>query len=169
MIGFGRLYSVTFVNTSISAQQDIFYIKPAADKICIIEGVYLANVGGSADAGDAQEELYDLEILRLPATVTVGSGGTAITTNTANYAAVSVNDANGAFTARSNDTTKATSSGTIKTMHADGWNVRIPYVWMPPPEHRVMVANAEAVVVRLNTTPADAVTCNGTILVREMP
>lgn len=163
----GRVYAFTFVNTSISAQQDIFYIKPAADKICVIEGIYVSNVGGAADAGDAQEELYDVEIIRVPATVTVGSGGSASATGTLN--ALLVNDAAAGFTARSNDTAKATTSGTLRVIHGDGWNVRIPYVWMPPPEHRPMVANAEAIVFRLNTTPADAVTCNGTIYVRELP
>ena len=77
MIGIGRLYTVGFEAVSIAAQQDFFYIKPAADKICILEGVYLSNVGGTADAGDAQEELLEIIMLRLPATVTVGSGGTA--------------------------------------------------------------------------------------------
>jgi len=48
-------------------------------------------------------------------------------------------------------------------------NVRIPYVWLPPPEHRHLVANAQAWVCRLNTTPADAVLFNGTCLVREIP
>src|SRR4051812_22261038 len=94
----GRVYAFTFVNTSISAQQDIFYIKPAADKICVIEGIYVSNVGGAADAGDAQEELYDVEIIRVPATVTVGSGGSASATGTLN--SLLANDTAASFTAR---------------------------------------------------------------------
>lgn len=167
MFGLGRAYSFTFVNIGIAAQQDIFYIKPAADKICVIEAVYLSNVGIAADAGDAQEELWDLEIVRLPATVTVGSGGAASGTGDLNPLAV--NDTAASFTARRNDTTKATTSGVVRVIHGDGWNIRIPYVWMPPPEHRILVANAEAVCVRLNSTPTDSVTCNGTIVVRELP
>lgn len=165
MIGIGRCYTVTFAAVSVTAQQELFYIKPAADKPCVIEAVYIANVGGAADAGDAQEELYDVELLRLPATVTVGSGGTAPTPR-----ALAVNDAAAGFTARANDTTKASSSGTAQLIHADGLNVRVPGPWwLPPPEHRVMVANAEAVVCRLNTTPADAISLSGTMYVREMP
>ena len=164
MIGIGRLYSVAFENVSIALQQDFFYIKPAADKICVVEGVYLSNVGGAADAGDAQEELYDIVMLRVPATVTVGSGGTAPTPNP-----VATNDAAAGFVARANDTTKATTSGTLLIMHSDGLNVRIPYTWFPAPEHRHIVANAQAWVCRLNTTPADAVLFNGTCLVREIP
>lgn len=162
--GLGRLYAVGFNAVSIAAQQDFFYIKPAADKICVIEAVYLSNVGVAADAGDAQEELLDLRIAYVPATVTVGSGGGAFTPNP-----LSVNDTAAGFTARINDTTKATSSGTIIWRHSDGWNVRVPYVYLPPPEHRTIVANAAAITFQLYSTPTDAVLCSGTMLVREMP
>ncbi len=167
MIGTGRAYSLTFENVSISAAQDLFYVKPAADKVCVIEAVYLSNVGGTADAGDAQEEILRLVINRLPATVTVGSGGSASATGTLNPLAT--NDASAGFTGRTNDTTPATTSGTARTLHADGWNVRIPYVYLPPPEHRPWVANAEAIVFKLLSTPADAVSCSGTCVIREMP
>jgi len=164
MMGLGRLYTVEFHNVAISAQQDLFYIKPAADKVCFIEALKLSNVGGAADAGDAQEELYRLEIIRLPSTVTVGSGGNSFTPS-----AVAVNDAAAGFTARINDTTVATTSGTAVNVDSDGWNVRLPYAWPGLPEHRLPIANAQAIVVRLVTTPADAVTCNGTLYVREIP
>jgi hypothetical protein len=45
MIGLGRAYAVEFHNVGVAAQQDLFYVKPAADKICVIEAVYLSNVG----------------------------------------------------------------------------------------------------------------------------
>lgn len=164
MIGLGRAYVVPFNNVSIAAKQDFFYIKPAADKICVIEAVYLSNVGIAADAGDAQEELWDIRMIRLPATVTAGSVGTAPTPNP-----LSTNDAAAGFTARVNDTTVATTSGTALQLHNDGLNVRVPYVWMPPPEHRPIVANAQAIVFRLESIPTDAVLFNGSMIVRELP
>jgi len=164
MIGLGRAYTVAFAAVSISAQQTLFYIKPAADKICVIEAIYLGVTGGNADAGDAQEELYDIELIYLPATVTVGSGGTAPTPGPK-----SVNDTAASFTARVNDTTKATTSGTAITRHPDGWNSRIPFSYIPPAEHRDIVANAAAIIVNLNTTPADAFLANGEMTVRELP
>lgn len=164
MIGIGRAYTAVFTNVAVAAVQDLFYIKPAADKICVIEAVYLSNVGVAADAGDAQEELLRVEMIRLPATVTVGSGGNSFTPTP-----LALNDTAAGFTARINDTTPATTSGTGTTMHADGWNVRVPYVYMPPPEHRVLVANAQAVVFKLLSTPTDSVNCSGTIVVRELP
>ena len=167
MIGLGRLYSLVFENVSIAAAQDLFYIKPAADKMCVAEAIYLNNVGGTADAGDAQEELLRVVIDRLPTVVTVGTGGAASTATT--LGPVEVNDTAASFTGRTNDTGVATTSGTIRTIHPDGWNVRIPYVWLPPPEHRIMVANPEALVFRLLSTPADAILCSGVIYVRELP
>lgn len=167
MIGAGRLYTVAFQAVAISAKQDIFYIKPAADKPCVIEAIYLSNVGVGADAGDAQEELLDVQLLYIPATVTAGTGGTAPTPRS-----LLVGDAAAGFTARVNDvTTVATTTGTRYPLHADGWNVRIPYVWLPPPEHRPIVANAAAMVFRLaetGTAMADAITTNGTMYVREL-
>lgn len=163
MIGAGRAYAIEFHNVGVAAQQDMFYVKPAADKLIIVEAIYVANVGIAADAGDAQEELWDVELIRVPATVTVGSGGTAMTPNPLN-----ANDAAAGATCRVNDTTKATTSGTLLVLHADGLNVRIPYVWMPPPEHRPTVTNAQAMVFRLNSTPTDSVTMNGTMIIREL-
>lgn len=164
MIGLGRAYSVFFTAVSVTAQQDLFYIKPAADKICVIESIYIAASGGTADAGDAQEELLDVELIYLPATVTASAGGAAVTPHP-----LIANDAAAGFTARVNDTTKATTTGTSVVSHPDGFNNRIPYVYAPPAEHREIVANAAAMVFRLNTTPADAILLSGKMVVRELP
>lgn len=166
MIGVGRGYAVTFVAVSVAAKQDLFYIKPAADKTTIIEAIYLSNVGVAADAGDAQEELLDVQLLYLPATVTAGSVGTAPTARPA-----LVGDTAYGGSCRVNDTTVATSSGTRYPVHADSWNVRIPYVYMPPPENRVEVSNAAAIVFRLGengSVMADAISCSGTMFIREL-
>jgi hypothetical protein len=162
-VGLGRLYTVVFTAVSVTVAQDLFYLKPAADKPIDLEAVYISNVGGTADAGDAQEELLRLEIIRLPATVTAGSGGTAPTPNPINP-----NDAAAGFTSRVNDTTVATTSGTALTLHSDGWNVRAGWPFPAVPEHRIPVANAQALVVRLNTAPADAILISGTAYVREL-
>lgn len=163
MMGLGRLYTVEFHNIAITAVQDLFYIKPAADKPVALEACYISNVGGTADAGDAQEELLRVEVIRLPATVTVGSGGSAFTPSP-----VEPNDTAAGFTARTNDTTVATTSGTAATLHPDGWNVRIPWTWLPPPEHRLLAANAGAIVVRLNLAPNDSIATSGVLYVREL-
>jgi hypothetical protein len=162
-MGLGRLYTVTFTNVTVSAAQDLFYIKPAADKPVYVEFVSLTVVGGTADAADAQEELLDLRVVRLPATVTVGSGGGAFTPLPLMSA-----DAAAGFTARINDTTIATSSSSLQVLHADGMNSRVGFQYLPAPEHRLPVSNAAAIVVRLTGAPADAIAVNGTLLAREV-
>jgi hypothetical protein len=157
----GRLYSVTFENVAIAAAQDLFEITPADDKPCIIHGLILSNVGGIADAGDAQEELLRLLIRR--GHTTSGSGGSAPTPGVLNPA-----DAAAAFTAEVNNTTVA-SVGTTVDLHADGWNIRIPYVWLPTPELRPVVTQANTtLVVRLVAAPNDSVQCSGTLYVEEV-
>jgi hypothetical protein len=163
MFGLGRAYTVPFSAVAVTAKMDLFYLKPAADKPISLEWFEIAASGGTADAGDAQEELLDIRVIKLPATVTVGSGGTAPTPSP-----LATNDAAAGFTARVNDTTVATTSGTALTMHPSGWNNRVPGVWLPPPEHRQLVANAQAIVVRLETAPADSILLSGVAYVREL-
>lgn len=159
-----RLYTVTFANVSVAAAQDIFYLNPAANKPVKLHAVYLSNVGLAADAGDAQESFDRVEIIKLPATVTVGSGGTAPTPTP-----ILTNDTAAAFTARVNDTSLATTSGTALTLHADGWNERSwgPF-YLPPIEHRPVVANGQAIVIRMVSTPGDAILLSGTAYVEEL-
>jgi len=159
----GRCYTVTFSAVSVSAQQEFFYIKPAADKPVQIEWAKITNVDLAAEAGDAHEDFWRIELIYLPATVTVGSGGTAPTPGP-----LEVNDTAAGFTARVNDTTKATTSGTAVTIDADGMNNRIGYVYLPTPENRPVVANAAAIVLRLNSTPTGTNLLNGTMYVREL-
>lgn len=158
-----RLYTVVFTAVSIAAVQDLFYLKPAADKPIRLHSVYLANVGGTADAADAQEEDLRVEIIHVPTTVTVGSGGSAPTPNP-----LLPSDAAAGFTGRVNDTTVATTNGTLLTKHSDGWNTRVPFNYRPTPEERIVCANAAAIVVRLNLAPNDAFNVSGTAYVEEL-
>lgn len=156
-----RAYSVTFENVSVSAAQDLFEITPADDKPVKLLALYLSNVGGSADAGDAQEELWRLAVIR--GHTTSGSGGSAPTPTPVNSSA----DTAAGFAAEANNTTIA-STGTTTTVHADGWNVRVPYqmVWLPETRPGASQANT-TIVVRLLSTPADAVSVSGTLYVAE--
>jgi hypothetical protein len=159
-----RIYTVSFKAVAVAAAQDLFYLKPAAEKPCKLHAVYLANVGGASDAGDAQEAFDRIEMILLPATVTVGSGGGAKTPNP-----LIPNDAAAGFTARVNDTTVATTSGTALDLHLDGWNERgWGPIFLPPPEHRLVFQSAGALVVRLTAAPPDSITLSGTAYVEEL-
>lgn len=157
----GRHYSVIFENVAVAAAQDFFEITPASNKPIVIEGLTLDNVGGTADAGDAQEEFLRLLIRR--GHTTSGSAGTAPTPNP-----LRTGDAAAGFTAEVNNTTIA-SVGTTKDLVSLGWNVRVPLreFWT---EEVVPGASAAdtTIVVRLLSTPADSIQISGTLFVCEM-
>jgi hypothetical protein len=90
-------------------------------------------------------------VRRMTATITVGSGGSSIT------AAAPVDDAGGtvwSFTARCNDTTVATTSGTNQVTEDLGWNVRNTPAdfWLPDTDFATKAKQTEAIVVRMETT-----------------
>lgn len=156
-----RVYAVTFENVSVAAAQDLFELTPADDKPVRILGLQLANVGGAADAGDAQEELWRLAIIR--GHTTGGSGGSSFTP-----VPLDPSDAAAGFAAEINNTTIA-SVGTTTTPFADGMNVRIPYQQFFTPETCPKANQGNTtIVVRLLSTPADAVSLSGTLYVEEL-
>lgn len=157
----GRMYTVIFENVSISAAQDLFELTPADDKPIRIWGLKLSNVGGTADAGDAQEELLRITINR--GTTTSGSGGSAPTPRP-----LAAGDSAAGFTAEVNNTTPS-SSGTNVVLDADGWNVRIPYLFWYTPETTPYCTQASTLLtVKLEAAPADAISCSGTLYVEEI-
>jgi hypothetical protein len=152
-----RFYTVSFGGVAVTAQQDLFYVAPADDKPCEIVGFFL---GQSTEVGDAAEEFLRYAIIR--GHTTVGSGGTAPTPRP-------VDRSGGAagFTARVNDTTIA-SSGTGVTLHADTFNVRAgEKLWIPEGCWAEATQADGSIVVRLLSTPADSITFDGTLYVRE--
>lgn len=151
-----RMYSVQFNGVAVTAQQDFFEITAAAGKNLRIHGVVL---GQSTDVGDAAEEM--LSILIKHGATTSGSGGSTPTPVRTN-----VTDTAAGFAAEANNTTKA-SAGTIVTAHADVWNIRSPFIWLPPEKMQIELTGSRRLTVELATTPADSLTCNGTIYVEE--
>lgn len=159
----GRKYAVGFENVAITAAQDLFDIAPATDKPIVIYGFTLDNVGGTADAGDAQEEMLRLQIIR--GLATVGSGGSSATPFKLESAAVAA----AGFTARVNDTTVAVvGGGSTESGPPFGWNVRVPLRehW---PEEACPGCSAAAtrIVVRLLSTVADSINVSGCLYVCE--
>jgi len=155
-----RMYACPFDAVSVSAAQDFWEVPPADDKPVYIAGIWLDNVGGTADAADAQEELLRLAIYR--GFTTSGSGGSTVTPVPANS---SIDTAAGA-TVEINNTTVATTSGTL--LAAMGWNVRVPFREWFPQEFWVGASQTNTtLLVRLVTAPADAVSMSGTLWIVE--
>ena len=154
----GRVYSAEFAAVAVAAAQDLFSILPAVDKPVLVHAVFISQ---SSDLGDAAAEGLLIKLQR--GATTAGSGGSTPAATPLG----SINDAADAATVHANDTTE-TSAGTIVDVHSEVWNIRTPFVWMPPPEHRVGVENNQHFAVALITIPADSITMCGTIIFEEL-
>jgi hypothetical protein len=149
-----RIYTVTFSAGVIPATNslDLFEITPASNKPVAFLG---------ADAGDAQEELLGITVVR--GHITSGSGGSAPTPVPLNP-----NSAAAGFTAETLNTTLA-SGGTAAVVAAFGWNIRVPLREFWPQELWPVASAANTtMVVRLATGGADTITANGTLYVAEL-
>lgn len=167
----GRLYVAQFENVSVSATQDLFEIQPASANPIVIHSLMLYNVG--ADVGDAQEEMLRLTIRWLGGTLTGGSGGSAATAYQAAQRFASPGSSSSAAV-EVNNTSKATTTGSNLVLAVGGWNIRMPYERIWTPEARILAAYdwdnvaASALVVRLENSPADAISMSGELVFEEI-
>lgn len=161
-----RIYRVPYTGTITNAggNVDLLSIQPADDKPCRLIGWIL---GQTSEVGDAAEESLQISVIHMTATVTIGSGGSAVTP-VANRPGTSQIAAAG-FTARCNDTTVATTNGTSTTMEPLGWNIRSsPYERWIPEELRPEAIQGEVLIVRMDSTPADDITGQLVFFVEEL-
>lgn len=166
-----RIYTVTYNGTVTNAggDTDLIEILPADDKPCRLRGFLLSQ---TSEVGDAAEEGLRISVIRFPATVTSGSGGTAATSTgtTAAFNPLDSADTAPAFAAECNNTTGTTTSGTATTLMELAWNERIsPYEWWAPdPYFAPVVKQGEGLSVRMQTTAADDFTGVFTFWVEEL-
>jgi hypothetical protein len=157
------IYTVPFTATVTNAggDCDLWEITPADDLPLRIRGIRL---GQTSEVGDTAEEGLRISIIRLPATVTSGSGGSAGVPRHVQKMAT-----NPSFTSETNNTTVATTSGTAEILEELSWNVRnSPFeIWYPDPVFAPKVVQAGAIVIRMQTTPADDFTFAGTLWIEE--
>jgi hypothetical protein len=149
-----RVYTVPLDSpAAVAAQVDIFEIAPAAEKPIMLLGFEL---GQTSEIGDAGEEMLEMALKIVTGAPTSGSGGStrtarAVVFNDAAYA----NDAAGA-TIEVYNTTKLTG-GTSATYKNFLWNVRMPLLYVPVPEARIICPGSEHLVLELIKTPADSI------------
>lgn len=140
------MYSLSFTEVSIAAQQDLFQLEATTVPITI-HAVYLSQ---SSEVADAEAAAVSVLIREVTDTVTDDGGEQGLDRNNP-----------GTFTGACaiNETTELTTGAA--TLHSEAWNLQMPFVYLPPPELRIRVDVGNAVVVNLNTT--DAFTGSGTI------
>ncbi|MEQ1726776.1 MAG: hypothetical protein ABL982_00230, partial [Vicinamibacterales bacterium] len=141
-----RRYTVSFNGTLATASGDIDLLEvlPADDKPVRLLGITLGQI---SEVADAAEEGVRISVMRMPATVTSGSGGSAPTPVPVDSA-----DAAAGFTAEVGNATVATTSGTALQFLELGWNIRnSPFDYWFPEGLQVLARQGEALIVRLQT------------------
>lgn len=159
-----RIYTVTYNGTITNAggNTDLLEILPADDKPCRLRGILLSQ---TSEVADAAEEGLRITVQRFPANVTSGSGGSTVTPTKMDSADVAAG-----FAAECNNTTVATTDGTAVTAVDMGWNNRnSPYEqWFPDEDFALKAKQGEAIIVRLESTPADDFTGSFTFWIEEL-
>ena len=160
-----RIYTVPYTGTLTAAggNSDLLLALPADDKPIRLREIIL---GQTTELGDAQEEGLQISVHRFTATVTNGSGGSAVTPASLDGADTPA----AGFTARCNDSTVATTVGTDTVTHYLGWNERGSPLEVMFPDERFCpkAVQGEAIIVRCDTTPADDLTIQLTFVIEEL-
>lgn len=160
----GQMWSIPWTGTVTLAggNVDLWEILPAAEKPVLLR---MIRLGQTSEVKDAEEEGLRVSVKRLRATVTGGSGGSAGAPENIALA----NQAPG-FASEINNTTVATTSGDTEVIDEIGWiNRQTPLeIWYPDERFCPRGQNAEALVIRLETTVADDITFVGSIIVEEL-
>ena len=153
----GRMYSITFLDVSVSATQDLINITATAGMAFKIHRIELGQRTLTA------WESKPVRLLRMPVTVTAGSGGAAVTP-----AKMNSGDAAATVTARANDTTAMTTSGSSSILMARDWEFLNGFLVVFTPDERPVIAVSQGVALNLPTAPSGATLASGTILIEEL-
>lgn len=152
----GRKYTVGFEQVSCAAAQDaILIVAPSSKVLRILE----VRLGQSSSTTSTMQRVRHS---RLTGTVSNGSGGAAATPRKHQ-----TGDAAAAATARINDTTQATTSGTKSTLFEDVFNIVSGYLWVPVPEEYIVLAPGEAYALEFPAMGATA-TYDGSVTFEEI-
>ena len=153
----GRIYTIPFRNVSVSAVQDMIAAYAGASMAIELVSLSIGQITQTA------VELLQISIKRLPATVSTGSGGSSATPVPDNDT-----DADATFTARVNDTSQATSSGTVVYPMPDVLNEVNGYQWIWPEKARPSCKPGEALIASLDSAPPAGRTMSGSMKVKEL-
>lgn len=153
-----RTYRVTFEKVTVSAAQDLMQIKGASGKMLFIKRQWVNAV---KDTALPTAQMLTIRSRLLPSTVTDGSGGSSPTPRP-----VDPGDAAATFTAKANNTTQATTSGTAATVFEGGDHVYSghEHTFDKPP----IVPSSTSFVFELLDAPAAAVILSGGVEVEEV-
>lgn len=138
-----RDYSVQSANVAVSAVQDLISLYAASTMGAVLQGYEISQVTGTGIV------MLRYSVKRLSATVTPGSVGTAVTPRP-----MLSGDAAATITARANDTTQATTSGTSVTLESGVVNIvnGTGQIWFYNTNPSMKAT--EAIILSLDTAPS---------------
>lgn len=136
------------ISAAFTAQIDIFELLSATGKPGVLLGF---EFGQTSEIGDAQEEMLTLVLKRVTGAPTSGSGG-----GTSTFISTRPNDTAPGITLETGNTTKLTG-GTSVEVGRFAWNLRMPLLYVPVPEERIVFDAVTRLVLELVTTPADSI------------
>ena len=140
-----------FTDVAVTAQQDLFQIESLVTPVTL-HAVYLSQ---TSDVGDSSAENLSIRIVRATDAVTDDLSTVQLDKGDATQTAdVAVNETSELVTG-------------LEVIHSEAWNIALPFIWLPPPEMRIVGEVGNVVIVNLNTTPADSLTMSGTIYFEE--
>lgn len=116
-----EIHTIVCENIAVTAVQDILAAYAATTKKLQLLAVEM-SANGQTTVGN-----YPMRLRYLPASVTSGSGGAAVTPHNVNP-----DGAAPSFTARRNDITQAVTGGTAADVVATQFNPINGYYWQPP-------------------------------------
>ncbi len=148
----GRMYSLQFENVAVTAVQDFFQLE-ANTVPAIVHAIYLSQY---TDVGDAAAEALRITLNR----------ATDALTNVTAEQALDPGDAAALADCNVNDTTRLTTG--LAVLHAENWNIAMPFVFLPPPELRPIVEVGNVFTCSLLNAPADSITMSGTLYFEEI-
>lgn len=152
-----RTYNVTFSAVTVTAPQDLVQVKGATGKMLRILRMWLA----ATDTASPTAQQLQIRARVLPTAVTDGSGGAAPTP-----AKNDQGDAAATFTALTNNTGKATTSGTAVVVEENGCHISAGYEFQfsrPP-----TIAVNQSFVFELLSTVTGTVHLSGGVTVEEI-
>lgn len=152
-----RVYSVSFADVSVSATQDLINLTCTASM-----GIRILRIEGGQRSLSSWEAKPIL-VKNFPATVTAGSGGAAATPRP-----LRTTDAAATFTARVNDTTPMTSSGTATTLLTREFEFLNGFLWVPTPKEELVATISQGLNINMPTAPSGATSMSWTVIVEEL-
>lgn len=153
-----RRYVIPFEKISCSVAQDLISVKgPTGARVCRIIRAQVSDVDLTAPTNT----MINLRCRLATATITLGSVGAAGVINP-----LDLGDAAASFTARTNDTTKATTSGAFSIIEELGVNVFAGWDFMFPSPP--IIGLNEGFVFELLTSPTAVLLLSGSLTVEEL-